>query len=295
MPCYRLVPAYQTEDGSIVFSERGRIRRPLFLPCGQCIGCRLDRSRSWAVRCMHEASLHKQGNSFITLTYSDEFYHPSLRYRDFQLFLKRAREKLKTRVRYFAAGEYGEEFSRPHFHAILFGVDFSDRRYFKRSESGKPVYTSSTLESLWKFGFSSIGDVTFESAAYVARYCCKKVTGAAASDHYKYVDSDTGEICRREPEQARMSLKPGIGADWFKKYKSDVFPRDFVVINGEKIKPPKYYYQLLQAETSLMSDEVEYSRYLKSLRLAAESTDERLSVREKVATARAGLLKRKLQ
>lgn len=95
MACFYPLAAWQTDDGDIVFKERGAIKRALTLPCGQCVGCRLERSRQWAVRCMHEASLYDQ-NAFVTLTY-DQDHLPesgSLRYRDFQLFCKRARDKL---------------------------------------------------------------------------------------------------------------------------------------------------------------------------------------------------------
>ena len=152
MPCYKPLKAFQCLDGSIVFAElkRNDIVKSLELRCGQCVGCRLERSRQWAVRCMHEASLYKN-NCFLTLTYSDEYLPDdySLHYEDFQKFMKRLRKRfkglepaayaestdkmkrlrkrLKFPIRFYMAGEYGEQFGRPHFHACIFNFDFSDK------------------------------------------------------------------------------------------------------------------------------------------------------------------------
>lgn len=251
MPCYHPLHAYKgkSNDASkikIVF------RRPdswkgerLDLPCGQCVGCRLERSRQWAVRCMHEASLYPE-NSFLTLTYSDKNLPPysSLVKSDFQYFMKRLRKSLTPkRVRYYHCGEYGDLLSRPHYHALLFNHDFQDKKLFS-SKNSNPVYTSSELSSLWPQGFSVIGAVTFESAAYVARYVMKKITGKYASDHY-------GD---RIPEYTTMSRRPGIGKGWYDKFKSDVYPHDRVVVRGVKTRPPRFYdTQLLKEDPSTMA------------------------------------------
>lgn len=298
MACFHPLSAWQLVDGSIVFAERGNVLRSLTLPCGQCVGCRLERSRQWAVRCFHESQLH-DFNSFITLTYDDSHLPPngSLVYRDFQLFMKLLRKsRAPNPVRFFMCGEYGETFFRPHFHACLFNVFFSDRRLLKRLPSGSNLYRSPELESLWTNGFSSIGDVTFESAAYVARYCLKKVTGPSASSHYTRVDSDTGEIYNITPEFTRMSLKPGIGANWFRRYRSDVFndDKDFVVVRGVKMKPPRYYDNLLKDASDFTSDYVEFMRQQKAQNAAADNTPERLAVREVVTRSRLTFKKRVL-
>lgn len=198
----------------------GGASRPI--ACGQCSGCKLERSRQWAVRCMHEASLH-DSNSFVTLTYKDA--PPSLEYRDFQLFMKRLRKRLGA-CRFFMGGEYGELHGRPHFHALLFGVSFSDRRYLAKSPSGQRLYSSELLSSLWPQGYASVGEVSFESAAYVARYCMSVITGDMAVEHYG----------GRKPEFGRMSLRPGIGRAWLDRYgRSDVLPDGKVVVNGVKL------------------------------------------------------------
>ena len=146
-------------------------------------------------------------------------------------------------------GEYGSTTKRPHFHACIFGWDFSDRLYFKRTESGEIIYTSRTLERLWPYGFSSIGNVTFQSAAYIARYCTSKVTGDAAKIHYRRED-ENGEYFLT-PEFSHMSLKPAIGKTWLEKYKNDVYNHDYVIVNG--VKATRLFvnlYQLYQSRHS---------------------------------------------
>lgn len=266
------------------------------LPCGQCSGCRVERSRDWAVRCVHEAACHEH-SVFVTLTYSDEHLGSlSLVYRDFQNFMRRVR-RAKPGVRFYACGEYGENFERPHWHALLFGCFFEDREPVRKLDSGFQLYRSGELEGLWPFGFSSIGDVTFESAAYVARYVCKKVTGMAAESHYEYVDIGSGEVSQRRPEFNRMSLKPGIGARWFARFGSEVYPEDVVVINGVKVSPPKYYDKLLGKQDAAALEEVEFARFLRSSNesFAGENSPARLAVREVVHKARIAFKKRSLR
>lgn len=293
MACFRPLSAFQREDGSITFVERGRIRRLLTLPCGQCIGCRLERSRKWAVRCMHEASLW-DGSSFVTLTYSDENCPTGLHYPDFQKFMKRVRRRFGP-IRFFMCGEYGETNYRPHFHACLFGLFFADR-VLHSSGGNIPLYRSPILEKLWPHGFATVGDVTFESAGYCARYVMKKITGPAAEQAYNRVCLSTGEIIRVPPEFCRMSLKPGIGAPWIRRYHSDVysFTRDEVVVNGVKTKPPRYYDKELESLNPEVHEHLELLRYQKSGLCADDSTPERLAVREKVAQAKFETMKRNL-
>lgn len=294
MPCFKPLQAWMLECGTVVFAERGKILRELTLPCGQCVGCRLERSRQWAIRCVHEASMHEY-NSFVTLTYNDENvpHDFSLKYRDFQLFMKRLRKQMPG-VRFYMCGEYGEDFGRPHFHACLFGAFFPDRRLYSERE-GIRLYTSASLDKLWPSGFASVGDVTFESAAYIARYVMKKITGSRAESHYERVDGYTGEIYAIEPEFNRMSLKPGIGAKWLEKYEKDVYPHDYVIVRGVKMKPPRYYDKRLKALESLVSDVVAAGREKKAAAMSDECTVERLAVREKVAKARVSQLKRTLK
>ncbi|WNK13078.1 MAG: replication initiator protein [Microvirus sp.] len=294
MRCVRPIQAWQTDGGQIVFAERGKIRRSLTLRCGQCVGCRLERSRQWAVRCMHEAQLHVS-NSFVTLTYDDEHVprDGSLRYSDFQYFMKRLRLEYGP-TRFYMCGEYGEQFKRPHFHACLFGLYFPDRVLFRETEAGSSIFTSVALTRLWPHGFSSVGDVTFESAAYVARYVMKKVTGALADDHYARVDSESGEMYWLVPEFTRMSLKPGIGAPWMDRFYPDVFPNDYVLVRGRKCRPPRYYQKWLTSLEDCFT--VDSSREaLMTDSFKADSTPERLAVIETVAKSRLSFNRRSLE
>lgn len=206
---------------------------PLILKCGQCHGCQLENSRTWAVRCIHESSLWPE-NEFITLTY-DDVHLPadgSLHKEHLQKFFKRLRKSIEpVKIRYFACGEYGSQFSRPHYHAIVFNHCFDDAQLF--SIRGKTrLFVSNKLQRLWPFGYSTIGSVTFESAAYVARYVLKKVNGKLKDFYYDGL----------QPEFVVMSRRPGIAYDWIKQFKDDVYPNDFVVIRDNiKCKPPKYY------------------------------------------------------
>lgn len=240
MTCYHPLQAWRSkfhsDNGSwpITFDRSQAFTdMPVTVPCGQCIGCRLDRSRQWAMRCVNEAQLH-DSSCFITLTYDNEHLPDdgSLNLEDITKFLKRLRFAIQPRkFRYFQCGEYGELLSRPHHHAIIFGFDFPDRWLFSVRD-GVRLYRSPLLERLWPFGFSTIGDVTFESCAYVARYVTKKITGERAEDHYQ----------GRKPEFITMSRRPGIGHDWCERFVSDVYPRDLMVIRDSiKCRPPRYY------------------------------------------------------
>jgi len=242
---------------------------------------------------MHEASLY-DFNSFITLTYAEESCPRSLVYRHFQLFMKRLRKEF-PQARFYMCGEYGELYGRPHFHSCLFNVHFSDRYFWRTTPSGCRSYRSALLERLWPHGNAEIGDVTFESAAYVARYVMKKVTGKNADEHYQRFDPYTGEIYQVEPEFTRMSLKPGIGFDFVRLYHAEMYPRDEVVMQGRKLPPPKYYDKIVEHLSSADIDSVRYSRELKAARYAEDTTPQRLRVREQCAKARVGLKSRHLE
>lgn len=240
-------------------------------------------------------------NIFITLTYDNEHLPEdrSLHYRDYQLFMKRLlvhadRHLDRHKIRFYMCGEYGEQFGRPHYHSIMFNYDLPDKKLWKL-ERGNPLYISETLTELWGKGHTSIGGVTFQSAAYVARYLMKKVTGAAAADHYEWMDPETGEFHQRRPEFTNMSRRPGIGSTWLEKYRSDVFPSDFVVVNGKKVSPPRFYtnqHELLYPEEVAR---LKVLRKKRAKRRAADNTPARLRVREKVLESRLTQLKRTIE
>lgn len=293
---YRAIEPNEKGKRPIVFSKRAGFEdRPVSLPCGQCVGCRLERSRVWATRCVHEASLHDE-NCFITLTYNDANLpeHGSLVKADFQKFMKRLRERVGyRRVRYYMCGEYGENFGRPHYHACLFGFDFMDKVPWRKSPNGDLIFRSALLEELWPFGFSSIGSVTWESAAYVARYVMKKRTGAQAREHYDEIDPQTGEVLReRIPEYNDMSRRPGIGRAWFDAYYRDIFPWDFVVHDARKFRVPRFYDNLLEKQNPEEMLEIKRLRVLRGKKHAENNTKARLKVRETVQLAKLDRLKR---
>ncbi|AXH75429.1 MAG: replication initiator protein [Microviridae sp.] len=286
MACFHPIDAYKCEDGSIVFAERAkfRITGHVKLPCGQCAGCRIDRAREWTIRCMHEASCHEK-NSFVTLTYSDENIPAgnTLVYEDFQLWIKRLRKHTQTPLRYFMCGEYGSQTERPHYHALIFGYQFPDLQPWGITPQGHQTYRSATLEKLWWQGNSLIGQVTKQAAGYIARYSLKKVTGNLADAHYN----------GRTPEFARMSLKPGIGATWFDKYKSDCLPCDYIIHDGIKMPVPRYYENLYTRKGGDI-DPIKESRESYAVKYKDNQTWQRMEVREEVLHAKIKQLKRTL-
>lgn len=259
------------------------------VPCGQCIGCRLDYSKSWAIRCVHESRLYEQ-NSFITLTYDNEHLPlgGGLCKRDFQLFMKSLRKAIAPKkVRYYHCGEYGDRYGRPHYHALLFGLEFPDLELHSQ-RNGQPVYTSELLDSTWKRGISVIGNVTFESAAYVARYCLKKRSGKGSFLHY--LNKETGEIL--QPEYATMSRRPGIGANFYKQFRDDMYPQDLVVHEGRKMKPPRYYDSLYEVDAPDKFEDLKKRRKEQNKKREKDQTPERLEARRVCTEARLKLLPR---
>lgn len=297
MRCTNPLLAYKTSEGKIVWDEKAGVDvvgGELQLPCGKCMGCRLERARQWAMRCVHESKMHEE-NCFITLTYDDAHLpaNGGLHYPDFQRFMKRLRKRF-GRVRFFMCGEYGEGLLRPHYHACLFGMNFPDLKYWKTSDGGYRLYRSAELERVWPFGHSSVGNVSFESAGYCARYVCEKIDvnelskAEILSRHFaKYgvVDLESGEVIFNPPEFGRMSLKPGIGATFYKKFFSDMYPHGKAVANGHESKTPRYYDKLFAEEFPLEFDNMAFRRFLVSSSRAADNTPERLKVEDKVTRA----------
>ena len=309
MPCYHPLHAFKakskdTSKIAITFrrSESWRGEK-LELPCGQCVGCRLERSRQWAIRCMHEASLYDR-NCFLTLTYEDKHLPPggSLVKSDFQNFMKRLRKKYGPGIRYYHCGEYGENLGRPHYHAIIFNHDFEDKKAFSE-RGGNTIYTSDELSDIWDYGFSVIGDVTFESAAYVARYVMKKVTGKKAVDHY-------GGLIPEYTTMSRGSKKlgtGGIGKGWFDKFYTDVYPRDAVITRGYLSRPPRFYDNLYARKDRSTMELIKINRENNGFRFVNDvlsdgrvirvndSCDSRLAVKEICKLAEISTLKRPLE
>lgn len=315
MPCYKPLVGWRSRDGRnekgnwpVVFNmAEGYKDMEVVIPCGKCIGCRLERSKEWAGRCVQESKLW-DNNYFLTLTYDDAHLpaNGSLRSKDLQDFWKRLRKaifseaglvkrvpeyeeingkrSLVNGVRYFACGEYGDRSCRPHYHAICFNLEIPDLIPYKRSFDGSQLWLSNWLSSIWGLGHVVIGAVTFESCAYVARYVTKKIFGMAALEHY-------GD---RESEFCRASNRPGIGLAWFSEYQDEVARNGFVLVNGHKNSVPRYYLKKLEER-----DRSAYLNYRKKRDKIAkrgednpDKTPERLADREKLTVYRSTLLRR---
>ena len=270
MACYYPLEAWRSKDGGITFElANANPDYPVMLPCGGCIGCRLDKSNEWALRCVHEAQFHSD-SCFVTLTYDNDHlpHNESLIKAHICTFMKSLKQKLwrekKIKIRYFGGGEYGTnqqgvlnpytgkvQLGRPHYHAIIFGWNPDDKVPYKyeskKNCEGYWTYTSETLNKVWNKGHCVLGDLTFKSARYTAGYIMKKVGGEMADQHYYKVLPRTGELVRVIPEFSTMSLKPGIGYEWFKRYKDDC-RKGYIYHDGHKIAIPEYYVQKLGEE-----------------------------------------------
>lgn len=246
-PVYAYVSSYYEEGegfkNRIHFNKlKGQENCDIQLPCGRCLGCMEDYSKSWAVRCMNESKMHDK-NSFITLTYNEECLPENrcVSKKEVSSFIKKLRKKVSpTIIRFFGCGEYGGQRNRPHYHLIIFGYDFPDKEVWNVKKSGIVEYRSDFLESIWRKGFSTIEEVNYKAAAYVARYVVKKRKDKDNPSKYELVDSETGEIFELEKEFGLMSRRPGIGAKWFDRYSGD-FLKGFLVVDGMKFGIPKYY------------------------------------------------------
>lgn len=265
------------------------------VPCGQCIGCRLDYSRQWANRMMMELPYHANAY-FLTLTYSPEHVPVNLstnaltlKKKDLQDFFKRLRRRLDylgldSQITYYAAGEYGDSTFRPHYHAILYCECIPDIEYFSRSSSGEfAYYTSDLLTDAWSKGHVLIANVTWNSCAYVSRYVMKKVKGKDSKEHY--------EKAGLEPEFAVMSLKPAIGKRYYDEHSEEIYKYDSITLStpegGITFKPPHYFDTIYATENPDRMIEIKLARQadaesaLNERRIYTDLTDlEYMSVQE---------------
>ena len=329
MPCYK--PLTGVRDSSTGQLKQHGDGEPIEVACGNCLGCRLDRSRMWSARITHEASLHELagGNCFITLTYDDKHLPQnwSLDKKHFQDFMKRLRKATPQKIRYFHCGEYGNvcqhgidlenntcqfcNVGRPHYHAILFNRKFDDLVPF--GHKGDHIhYTSTELDRIWGKGLVQVGTVTPESAGYVARYCLKKINGRDQDKHYRVIDNETGEITYLHPEYATMSrggaceqcgkrscknAPGGIGKRFLTKFKDDFYPSGETPILGSTkvIKgTPRYYDSILQKENLELLEQIKHDRYLFRSDNHEEFSDDRLRQKQAVKEAQIKTLKREL-
>lgn len=279
LSCFHPLQAFRLPHG-VTFSaseaSQFGVPQPVFLPCGRCIGCRLDYSRAWADRCMLEMEYHDR-SMFVTLTYDDAHLPKSwssdldtgeavspvatLVPTDLQLWLKRLRKRTGQYLRFLACGEYGEHTFRPHYHAIIFGLQLDDLIPYAQSSLGYTYYTSQLVAETWPYGISILSDASWETCAYVARYVTKKYVGKDAKVHYESL----GIV----PEFLRMSRRPGLGRQYFEDH-PELW--DYTCINvstpdgGRKIYPPKYYRKLLEERSPDIAKELSKKRELISIR-----------------------------
>lgn len=243
MACYRPLMAYYkdvpNENGKFSLTwniGEANLRRGIVtVACGKCVGCIGDRARELSIRCVHESKMHDD-NCFVTLTYRDECLpnNGSLDKRDVQLFMKRLRKMYGKGIKFLVAGEYGGVKRRPHYHLLLFGIDFNDIESI--CENGKIYRQSKSLFKLWGKGYVTVGELNYATAKYVANYTIKNIG----------VDLEEG----REKQFIIMSRGgtngKGLGYGWYEKYSGDCFPSDYIIVgSGIKVKPPKYYFKEL--------------------------------------------------
>ncbi|WNK12783.1 MAG: replication initiator protein [Microvirus sp.] len=302
MACHFPQTAYYAKERnpngkrSLVFNrEQSSTGIPIRVPCNGCFACRLRFKTHWMMRNVHESKMHSE-SCFITLTYAPEHLprDHSLKKRHFQLFMKRLRKHVAPKqIRYFACGEYGDESERAHYHALIYGHDFHDKKFLFTNKQGDRIYESETLYELWPLGINTVGAVTRHSANYVSGYAVKKIRGAAAQDHYTRLDPVTGELHELTSEFALMSRRPGIGYPWYEKYGAHALGRKgTVIINGKEVIAPAYYWRKWEAEhpETVASHKKEYRNL--ALQHRADNTPERRRVREQVLILNAQRLKR---
>lgn len=306
MTCFTPLEGYAALGGGLTFKKSASNGNKLSVPCGQCIGCRLRKAQEWGARCTHEASQHDE-NIFITLTYDDEHLPGDLglHHIHFQKFIRSLRKRTKLKIRYFMCGEYGDELGRPHYHALLFGYRPADEKFYKKDNLGNKLFTSDFLEKVWGKGFCPYGQVTVQSAAYVARYTTKKINGKQAESvndqgmkYYERLSTD-GEIIPIQPEYAKMSLNPGIGKKWYDQFKAEVVQDEIMFRNEttgvcKSVPTPNYYLKLLQKEDPTSYQKIKDARLQSLKNTSMNNTPERLAVREKCQQAKNRQLKRQL-
>lgn len=298
MSCVKPLKAFwrsRSRDAITFDVNKSATKVPFVLPCGRCIGCRMEKARQWGLRCLHEKKMWSH-NQYVTLTYNDESLPPggSVCLRDVQLFMKRLRKAKgsckENPLRFFLGAEYGEENRRPHYHALLFNCEFADRVFWSNNKRGEPLFTSRELSELWGQGHCSLGEVTFDSAVYCAKYALKKINISEHSSpearkefERRYVVYDeNGEVYERDVEFAVMSRRPGIGANYYERFGAEVRSHDSVIVNGREVRPPRFYDVRSESIAPEAFALVKAARKREAVKdsVKADNTPERLRVKE---------------
>jgi hypothetical protein len=210
----------------------------------------------------HEIDMNEE-NCFITLTYEDDYLpKEGLVKEHFQQFMKRLRWKYDgKRFKFYAVGEYGTDFGRPHYHSLLFGLDFSDKVHWAL-RNGNKSFRSDILESLWPWGHCEIGEACFESAAYVSRYLVKDYSegiGQKGVREWREAVGMTPEFCLMS-RGGRVKGSHGIGYGWYESFHEELLKFDSIRVRDREMSPPRYYDKLLA------NDYPEFAEKIKRLR-----------------------------
>ena len=270
MACFHTMTAYRLRDGSLTFKNKGEIIETLQLPCGKCIGCRLDHANDWATRCWCEMQSW-QNNCFITLTYDNENLPENglLIKKDLQDFMKRLRyhcqgieywenprtNKRENPIRFLACGEYGPNGTRrPHYHILIFNwkPEKNELKFYKENHNNDRLFKCKKIQEIWGKGFITVGDMNYQSACYVARYCTKKMFNKV-----KNQDLKKAEI---QPEFILMSRNGGIGIKYWEQYQKKILENEGIILNSNgKIKCkqiPRYFEKKYKEQ-----DEIKFEKY----------------------------------
>lgn len=250
------------------------------------MNCRLTNALEWKIRCVHEAKLY-DANCFVTLTYDDDHLpkDKSVSKRHIQLFMKRLRYETGAKLRYFACGEYGDKTYRAHYHLLIFGYDFPDRYIWRKPSKKKkyPDYRSNELEKVWTQGNAELSILSPVTAGYATRYVTKKQT-PDKTGLITVMDPETGTFTERQPAFLLSSRRPALGIAWLEKNFDDVYPADFVVIDGKRYPVPPSYDNYLKIFDEEMYEDVKQARYVRYQEYLAKhgsETEKRLLTKHK--------------
>ena len=236
------------------------------IPCGHCAGCKLTKRSSWANRMEMELPYHENA-WFLTITYNDEnipyrgtwdtytgeliIENYSLKYDDIQKFWKNLRRYIEyhklgdsKKMMYYAAGEYGGETHRPHYHAIVYDLPIKkdDLKEYKRKQ-GAIYYNCKWIEKIWNKGYVVLSPATWNAMSYTAGYTTKKIYGKEGKEFYENLGIT--------PEDCWMSTKPAIGAQYYYDHAAEIYDKDQIMLkNGKICKPPRYFDKLFDLEHS---------------------------------------------
>lgn len=273
-------------------SSKGDISHPIYLPCTKCELCLKARKLDLMTRLVMEGWTHPD-SICATFTYAPEHLPRggNLSKRDAQLLVKRIRVHLARaglgKIRAHVVGEYSPLKMRPHLHVIVYGWWPDDAAYRGKSRAGNQEFRSRTLSDLWGKGDVSFQRFTAAAAGYVAKHQASKMRRKGAEA--LAVRQPDGSWQFLEPEFELRPLRPGLGAAFFDKYKGQLLAHDFSVVDGHKVPLPKYFDTLAKRHDPGLLSDIKAERALRAAdpKVVANSTYERLAVREEVAKAKA--------